>query len=80
MARSVLQQSLVLVGAGVRSGIIAAAAATHLIRSFLYGVGASDIATYVTVILLLGFAALAASYFPAHRAARVDPMIALRHE
>jgi putative ABC transport system permease protein len=46
----------------------------------LYGVAASDPTTYVAVSFLLMFVALAASYIPAQRAMRVDPMVALRYE
>ncbi len=80
MLQLILKQSLILVAAGMIAGIILALGATRVLSTFLFGVGATDFATYFGVMLLLALAALAASYFPARRAMRVDPMIALRHE
>ncbi len=80
MLRMILRQSLLLAGAGMAAGILVAVAATRLLGSLLYGVNAGDLATYAGVIFLLGAAALLASYIPARRAMKVDPMIALRHE
>jgi predicted permease len=80
MLRLVLRQSLLLVGAGIAVGIAAAAGATRLLAALLYGIGASDLFTYGAVVILLAFAALIASYIPARRAMKVDPMVALRHE
>jgi putative ABC transport system permease protein len=80
MLRLILRQSLVLVGAGIVAGVILTAGATRLLTAMLYGVGPTDFLTYGGVIALLLLAALLASYFPAHRAARVDPMVALRYE
>lgn len=80
MLRMILRHSLLLVGAGVAVGILAAVGTTRLLASMLYGIGSADLGTYVGVVLLLGLAALLASYVPARRAMKVDPMIALRHE
>jgi len=76
----VVGEGMRLVAVGVASGIAASFASTRLMRSLLYGVGASDPATFVIVTLIVGGVALAASYLPARRAARVDPTEALRAE
>ena len=80
MLQMVLRQSLSMVLIGLALGLVAAFAATRLLGSLLYGVGANDIFTYVSVLLLLGATALLASYIPARRAMKVDPVIALRTE
>jgi putative ABC transport system permease protein len=76
----VLRQSLSVVLIGIALGLVAAFAATRLLASLLYGVGSNDLFTYASVVFLLGSAALLASYIPARRAMKVDPMIALRAE
>jgi predicted permease len=78
--RLILQQSLTLVSLGIGFGLAAALGGTRLLATFLYGISATDFLTYGGVMLLLGAAALLASYIPARRAMRVDPIIALRHE
>jgi predicted permease len=78
--RLVLQDGAKLVLAGVTIGLLGALALTRLIRGFLYGVSATDPATFVGVAILLIIVALLASYLPAWRAMRVDPGVALRHE
>ncbi len=80
MLGMVLRQSLTVVMIGIAVGLLAAFAATRLLASMLYGVNANDVLTYAVVVLLLGTAALLASYIPARRAMKVDPMIALRYE
>jgi putative ABC transport system permease protein len=80
MLGMILRQSLTLVAIGLTIGVIASFAGTRLLKSLLYGVGAADLATYVLVVLALGGAAFLASYIPARRAMKVDPMVALRYE
>lgn len=65
---------------GVAIGIAASFAITRLISSLLFGIRATDPLTFVALAALLSLAALLASYIPARRAMRVDPMVALRYE
>ncbi len=76
----VLRQGFVLAGAGVILGVGLALGATRLMSALLFGVSAADPLTYALVAGVLLSAALTASYLPARRAARVDPMTALRVE
>jgi predicted permease len=78
--RLVLRQALVLAGVGIVIGFAGAAAVTRLLTSMLFGVKPTDPATYAAVIGFVLVAALLASYIPARRAMRVDPMVALRYE
>ena len=78
--RLALGEGLLLVAAGEAIGIIAAYAATRLIASQLHGVGAHDPLTFIASALLLAAVAFAATLIPARRAARVDPIAALRYE
>jgi putative ABC transport system permease protein len=74
----VVRQGLGLVGIGVMLGSLAAFAATRLIRDLLYGVPPTDGVAFGAAAALLALAALVASWIPARRAARLDPVIALR--
>ncbi|HVT16726.1 MAG TPA: ABC transporter permease [Thermoanaerobaculia bacterium] len=78
--RSILGQAMGMVGSGVALGIAAAFALTRLLGSLLYGVSALDLLTYAGMSLLLSAVAMLASYLPARRATRVDPLVALRYE
>lgn len=80
IALLVVRQSLVLVTVGTVTGLAGAFALTRVMASLLYGVNATDLRTFVVPPLVLGGIALLASYFPARRASRVDPTIALRTE
>ena len=78
--RMVMGQGLLLVGAGVLIGVVGAFALTRLIASQLFGVRPTDPTTFISVALtLIGVAALA-TFVPAMRATRVDPVVALRDE
>ncbi len=76
----VVGQGMKLAGTGLAIGVIASLALTPFLRSMLYGVTPSDPAVLATVTFILGAVAFLACYLPAHRAARVDPIVALRDE
>jgi ABC-type antimicrobial peptide transport system permease subunit len=76
----VLLQSGRLVGAGLAIGVVAAVLLTRSLEKQLYGVKPTDPQTFLAVSTLLVAAALLASYLPARRATRVDPVLALREE
>jgi len=78
--RLVLTQSILPAAAGVFLGLSAALALTRLMTSLLFGLTATDPATFTAVALLLILVALAATYMPARRATQVDPLVALRYE
>jgi predicted permease len=75
-----LRESLLLLGLGVVVGVPATMAATRLVGAQLFGLTPSDPATFIAAILAISTVALLAAYFPARRATRVDPMVALRDE
>ena len=74
----VVRQGMALAFAGVAIGLAAAFLLTRLIRSLLFGVEATDTITFAGIPVLLAMITLLASYIPAQRAARIDPMISLR--
>jgi putative ABC transport system permease protein len=76
----ILRQGMVVVGAGIVIGLGAALALTRMIRALLYGIGATDLLTFTAVPITLATVALFACWFPARRAAKVDPNVALRYE
>jgi putative ABC transport system permease protein len=78
--RLVLVEALALAAAGLAIGLLAAFAATRLITTLLFGVAPTDPATFGSIAAVLVGTALVASYLPARRATRVDPMAALRRE
>jgi len=78
--RLVLAQAIRLAALGVSIGLIAALAASSALRALLYGVGATDFATYAGGCVVLIVATLVASWLPAWSAGRVDPMVVMRVE
>jgi putative ABC transport system permease protein len=78
--RMILARSFSMTGLGLFLGILGAVALTRLLSVLLYEIKPIDPMTFLAVSLLLGAVSLLASYIPAWRAARVDPMVALRYE
>ena len=78
--RMLIGQGMVQIGIGVVLGLTGAWALTRIMKSLLFGVSATDPLTFAGVAMLLAAVALLACYIPARRAARVDPMQALRQE
>ncbi len=78
--RMILRQGMALALVGMALGLLGALALTRLFEGLLFEVGPTDALTFVGVAAVLGAAALVACYVPARRAARVDPIIALRVE
>jgi len=76
----VLRQAVALIGAGVALGLVGAFALTRILADFLFGVKPIDALTFTAVSGVLIVVALTATYLPAYRATRVDPMVALRYE
>lgn len=78
--RGVAGHGLTLAGLGICAGLAGALALSRLLNSLLFGVTAGDPLTYAGAVATFAVVALLACYFPARRAARVDPMITLRYE
>ena len=76
----VLGQGMRLIGAGVLLGALGGFAISRLLDGFLYGVGGGDPLTFAAAIATLVAVALLATFLPARRATKVDPMVALRYE
>jgi putative ABC transport system permease protein len=80
VVRMVLRQGMSLTLAGLAIGLGAALASVPVLKTLLFGVGAQDPWTFASVSGFLAAVALLASYVPARRASRIEPLIALRHE
>jgi putative ABC transport system permease protein len=80
MQRMVVMQGLKLAAAGILLGAIAALGLTRLLQSFLFDVQPSDPLIYAGISVLIGIVAVCACWIPARRAARIDPLVALRAE
>ena len=78
--RLVLLEGLSVTAIGVALGLAGALALSRVMAGYLYGVTSTDPVTFTAASLLLSAIALLASYIPAHRASRVDPIVALRYE
>lgn len=76
----VLRQGFIPVLIGMVIGLGCAVAAGRLIASHLYGITQTDLLTFSATVLLVAFTAMLAMAYPACRASRVDPLVALRHE
>jgi putative ABC transport system permease protein len=78
--RLVVGQAMAIVAISLALGLVGAFAATRLLNSLLFGVGAFDPITFISIVLLVSVVAFLAAWLPARRATRVDPIIALRTE
>jgi putative ABC transport system permease protein len=78
VVRLVIAQGMRVVAVGVAIGVAGSLVASRLMTKLVYGVSVTDPLTYVGVAALLAAVALVASYIPAHRATRIDPLVAMR--
>jgi ABC-type antimicrobial peptide transport system permease subunit len=78
--RMLVGRGMLLAGIGLVIGLVGSVFIARLLSSLIFGVSANDWATFGAVLAAMTAVALAASYIPARRAARLDPTIALRHE
>ena len=78
--RLIVRQGIWLTAAGTALGLAGAAVTTRALSAVLYGISATDVLTFAGVSLVLAGVALLASFIPARRASKVDPIVALRYE
>ncbi len=78
--RFILREGMILTGGGILTGVLAAFALTRLMQGLLFEITPTDPLTFIAVILLVAAVAIFASYIPARRALRVDPLVALRDQ
>jgi len=76
----VLKESMTMVGVGIAIGLLAALAAGRFVSTLLFGLAPTDVTTIAAAVVVMTGVSLLAGYLPARRAARVDPMVALRYE
>ena len=80
MTANVVREGLVLAAIGVAIGVTAGLAMSSVLENLVFGISPTDPVTYGAVVALLTLTALAASFFPARRASRVDPVVSLRSD
>ena len=78
--KMILRQAMAPVAVGIGAGLVTAIAVGRALASLLYGVVPADVVTVVSVVLVLAGVAVLASFFPARRASRTNPIVALRHD
>jgi putative ABC transport system permease protein len=78
--RMVMNQAMRLSGIGIAAGVVVALIASKALSTLLFRISRTDPVTYLGIVTMLGGVALLASYIPARRATKVDPMVALRSE